>query len=432
MRYSLLAVLLTLVVQGEVAAATPLKIILRYDDYSRSSNADVEKVLFNAAKSISAGILVGVIPFSGARYPAPGSRELPLFADLDQKKIDLLRAYTLGGTVHVSIHGYSHKNNAIQGVDSEFAGLPESEQALLLGIAKGSLETAVGLRIDSFTPPYSRYDSQTLRALTRNGYKSLFAGLGGPTLQGGTLNYLPGGPYPQRLKDAVLSALSKRHTDALIICSMHPYDFLESGVQMADFRRGSPQMGLRDFIDDLRQMTLLEDVRYISIRELFESGEDLSADRWQANLKLNESFVTRHHLLPESLRAYPLTGLYFSQAAAKRMYFFQISASALMYGALTFITTLVARALTLRVRTRGFAALASAVLAGAILAALIESVVSGFYMTSAIGLTCCVGVLFGIVFGHHRRCNPPEDLRTQHGLSSMQDDSLAPPSRRRV
>ncbi len=219
-----------------VAEATHLKIILRYDDYTLSSNAEVEQALFDAARSIRGCVLVGVIPFPRSPYPVPGSHEAPLLADLDKKKIDLLKKHALQGVVEVAVHGFNHKNNAVEW-PSEFTGLPENTQNLLLSAAKTSLEVAIGLRINSFIPPFNTYDSQTLKSLESSGYKLISAGLVGQTLRSGNLSYLPGGSYPQRLKDVVLSAISKNHTDAIIVSTIHPYDIVESGTEMADFRR---------------------------------------------------------------------------------------------------------------------------------------------------------------------------------------------------
>ena len=402
-RFCLAFVLLFAVVQ--VAEAATIKIILRYDDYSRSSNADVEQALFDVARNIGGGVLVGVIPFPKSPYPIQGSNELPLLIDLEENKIDLLKKYASLGVVEIAVHGFSHKNNAIKKPNSEFTGLPQNTQNLLLSTAKASLEAAVGLRISSFIPPYNQYDNQTLKSLESSGYKLLSADLSGPTLRYGNLAYLPGGAwgsYPQNLKDVVLSALSKRHTDAIIISTIHPYDIVESGRDMAEFRRGSPQVSIQKLIDNLHYIKQLNDTRFMPIRELFESGEDLSPDRFRANLKLRGSRVTRYHLLPEAFNVYPLPGLYYSQDSANRMYVFQISAFVLFYGVLALLVTFITRALLRRGRTRIGTALTGAILVAGILALLVKSLSSGFHVTSAVGLACCLGVLSGVALNRWR------------------------------
>ena len=40
-----------------IVEAAQLKIMLRYDDYSRNSNTDVEQALFDDVKSIRGGVL---------------------------------------------------------------------------------------------------------------------------------------------------------------------------------------------------------------------------------------------------------------------------------------------------------------------------------------------------------------------------------------
>lgn len=217
MRFPLYLSAIFMLAAIQAVEASQLKIVLRYDDYSHSSNADVEQALFAVARDIGGGVLVGVIPFPGSPYPDPGSQELSRHTDLDEKKLDLLKEYASQRSVEIAIHGYSNRSNAGDGPKSEFAGLPESTQGFLMSIAKASLEASVGFEIDSFVPPYNQYDNHTLKVLESSGYKLLSVGSDGPVLCSGKLSYLPGGPYPQRLRDVVLSALSKSHTDAIII-----------------------------------------------------------------------------------------------------------------------------------------------------------------------------------------------------------------------
>ncbi len=140
----------------------------------------------------------------------------------------------------------------------------------------------------------------------------------------------------------------------------------------------------------------------MSIRELFERGEDLSPDRFQANSKLRASLITHHRLLPEAFNAYPLSGLYYPQDSANRMYLFQISTFLLLYGILFLVISFITMKVIHRFRSRmkNITVLTST---GGILAFLAKSHYSGFYMTSAVGLVCCLGVLLGIALNQYRR-----------------------------
>jgi len=404
MRFELFLASVLMFAGIQAAEATQLKIILRYDDYSGSSNANVEQALFEAARTMGGGVLVGVIPFPGSAYPTPESKQTPLVADLDEKKIDLLRRYASRGIVEIAVHGFSHKNNATEGPKSEFTGLPEKTQALLLSIAKASLEDAVGLKVRTFIPPYNEYDIQTLKALEDTGYKLISANPDGLTSQDRHLAYLPGGLYPQRLKDVVISALSKHQTDAIVISTIHPYDIVGAAREMPDFRRGSAQLSINNLIDDLRQIKQFNDVRFVSVDELFETGEDLSSGRLKANSELTKSFVTRHRLLPEAFDAYPITGLYYSRESANRIYVLQNLAFTLLYGALALIVTFATKILLRRCRDRrrGITVLVAAISAGGVAALVIESLFRGLYITSALALTCCLGALSGIAVNRWR------------------------------
>lgn len=386
----------------QVAQANQLKIFLRYDDYSRSSPADVEQVLFDTAKSVGSGVLVGVIPFPDSPYPAPDSGRMRLVAGLNEAKVATLIKNASDGAIEVAVHGFSHRNNATQGPNSEFTGLPESTQTQLLGIAKASLEAATGLNVKAFIPPFNGYDSETLTALEKSGYTLLSAGLGGPAHRDSNLRFLPGGPYPYRLKSVVLSALSNNHTDALVIATIHPYDIIESGRALPDFRHGSQQISLKKLQEDIQAIKQLQNVQFLSISELFQGGEDLTQERFHANNKLKDSFVSRHRLIPYALGAYPLTGLYYSKDSAQDMYALQLKAFLVQYGTLFLVVTLVMK-VTIRHFFRQkkiFASVAGTISAAVALVVITKSLSSGFYMTSALAATCCLGVFVGAVLSH--------------------------------
>lgn len=214
----------------------------------------------------------------------------------------------------------------------------------------------------------------------------------------GILTYLPGGPYPEQLKELVLEALSKGHTDAIVVSSIHPYDFLESGVEMSGFRPGSPQVSIQAVIADIHQISALHNVDFMSIHELFEGGEDLSLDRLQANLTLGENFIARHRLIPERLNVYPLTGLYYSQKSANRMYRLQVATFTLQYGVLIVVAAFLTRGGLRRFfnNMKSIIVLTGIVAVGGGLVLVSRSIFSGFYMFTAVGVACCLGILAGI------------------------------------
>ncbi|SHE19499.1 DUF2334 domain-containing protein [methanotrophic endosymbiont of Bathymodiolus puteoserpentis (Logatchev)] len=270
MRY---IVALLFIIFFQSVPAGELKIIFRYDDYSRNSNTDVERLLFDTIKNIGGGVLVGVIPFPHAPYPEPDS--IPKVADLGEDKVNLLKEYASQGVVEIAVHGYSHKSNATEGSNSEFTGLSKNTQNLLLGNARAALEVTLGFSITSFIPPFNQYDLQTLQSLESTSYKLISAALGGPQESTGNLTYLPGGAYPQKINEVISSALASGHTEAIVVIVMHPYDIIESGDQMSNFRE-DPQISIHKLINDLSKIKKRNNVHFMTIHELFEGGEEFS------------------------------------------------------------------------------------------------------------------------------------------------------------
>lgn len=393
------ACLFALMLLGHTAQATQILVVVRYDDYSNFSNTQIEQALFAGVESLGSGILVGVIPFPYSAYPEPKSTTRSLRAKLSDDKIRLLAEYMSRGTIEIAVHGYSHRSNVTSGRDSEFAGMPEDTQRQLLKDAKTSLEAALGSRLTAFVPPFNSYDVGTLRALQDNGYKLLSAPPDGPALPGTGLDYLPGTTYAQKLKAVIAEAMRKGHTDGIVVAVIHAYDIRGYGQSIPGFRGQAPQMDLDQLMADLRSITQSPDVRLVSTRQLYDGGEDLSVDRFHANAALNANFIARHRLLPEFVGAYSVIGLYYSQGGAQSLHRWQIAAFLALYGAVLALAALASRVTLSHFRHhRGSASAIAGATAAAIALLLIwKSNASGFYMTSAIGLTICLGIVIGII-----------------------------------
>jgi len=379
-----------------------LKIILRYDDYSNFTSMEVAESFIDAAKSVGAGVLVGVIPFPYDDYPdsyVPGTVLPPL---LSQEKLALLKKHVTDGTIEIAVHGYSHENNVSGGRKSEFSGLPENKQVLLLRMAKESLESATGARIRAFVPPFNQYDATTLKALQDTGFEILSAGMESYSQTDAGLMFLPGTAYIDQLKDVVSSCLSKGHTDAAVVVTVHPYDIVESGEKLPEFRKGRGQVSMQSINDELKQIVKSDAVQPSSIGMLLDSGEDLSIERWKANLRLKMSEITRYRIIPDVFGFYPMAGLYYSRHAAEKMYSNQLWSAAVLYGGLVLVTAIITRVFMLRINRQytsirvfiGGAALFG--IAGIVTLTLF----GGFHTIFAPALACGLGMFTGsLAFG---------------------------------
>ena len=393
-----------------LAQAKNIKVILRYDDYSSYSNREarinVEKILFKAVRSIGGSVLVGVIPFPGRDYPdfSSNTKDLPL--DLTQDKRDLLINYSHDGTVIVGLHGFSHKNNVPTNRPDEYAefrGLPEEQQTFLLRTAKNVLKSTIGIDVKVFIPPFNKYDTSTLKALNATGFELISAGVnGGPAIPELPIRYLPSGVYPENLRKVVMSAIKHGHTDVIIVTTIHPYDIKETGEadELPSFRSGK-QISIEKIEQYLHQLHDEKIVQISSVQKLIDDGEDLSAGRLNADLKLRTSFVSKHRLIPEVFNLYPLQGLYYKQTTSMRMYRNQIIAAICFYMSCFLVSCVGVLFLSkwLKILRGNTAYLLVVFILIGIFSIGTRSYFSGFYLTSAVGLVICLGFLGGIALG---------------------------------
>lgn len=309
--------------QAAPAGAT-VKVLLRYDDYS-SFQTDprviaFERALFEGVGQAGGHLVVGVIPFPAVRHPEaePPGGSLPLA--LRDDKRTLLKQHVQAGTVTVALHGFNHGNNhRLPATASEFAGLPEAQQRLLLAVARRSLREAMGLDARIFVPPFNQHDEATLRALAATGFELLSSSFGGAASDALPLRYLPETVHPQRMRQVVEAALASGHANLIVVPTLHPYDFVDAGEPMPAFRNDGPQLRLAAWLDDLRAVAALPGVQLVTPKQLLEGGEDLSAARLRVNEAVHGGFITRHALVPAWARLETLDGLMYGAAEARRL-----------------------------------------------------------------------------------------------------------------
>lgn len=386
------------------ACAGQVKVLLRYDDYSSfqidPKLIEFERALFEGVRAAGGHLIVGVIPFPGMPHPetAEQADERPLLLGEDKRR--LLRQYADAGVVTVALHGYNHGNNKrVAGVASEFSGLPESQQALLLGAGRRAVYRATGLDTRVFVPPFNQYDAATLRALSATGFELLSAGRSGVTSDVFSLRYLPETVHPQGLRRAVSAALAEGWDDTIVVATLHPYDFADAGEPMPGFRNDGPQLRLAQWLDDLRAVAAMEGARLVSPQQLHGADEDLSSARFEANAALRQGPITEHRLLPQWARLYPADGVHYSLQVAQRIRFQQIVALAV----LAVVTLGLSWALTRRALQRWGSARAHSRLVplGAGLSGIggvvLHAHVAGFFFAAGLMLLVCLGMVCGAV-----------------------------------
>lgn len=378
-------------------AATGVRLLLRYDDYSATSPMALERRLFDGLAALQAPLLVAVVPFPGEVYPpadgAPHVRPVRLAAE----KEALLREHVAAGRVEVALHGFNHQSNSVvDGRPSEFAGLSLERQRQLLALGKAGLEQALGLPVRTFTPPYNTFDATTVRALRETGFTVLSAGVT-PAENAGRLALVPGTVYPQGLKETVQRALRSQLGEVLIVVVMHPYDFAGSGADMPAFRkRYRDPMSVEAFLQDVAWARAQPGARFVSAAEELARGADLSAGRVDANVALRNVHDSLGRLLPAFLQPPQLDGLLLGTGEARRLRWALYARAGLVAIALFAAAYLASRRLA---RARWFARtvrVQRVALAAAVPAVLVLGVVQGFYFLKLVALLAATGWWLGI------------------------------------
>lgn len=412
--------LLMLWLQAAPAGAA-VRVLLRYDDYS-SFQTDprviaFERALFEGVGQAGGHLIVGVIPFPAVRHPesAPPGGTMPLA--LRDDKRTLLKRHVEAGTVTVALHGFNHGNNRrLAGTASEFAGLPEDRQRLLLDVARRSLREATGLEARVFVPPFNQHDDATLRALAATGFELLSSGYGGAASDALPLRYLPETVHPQRMRQMVEAAVASGRPDLIIVPTLHPYDFVDAGEPMPGFRNDGPQLPLAAWLDDLRAVAALPGVQLVTLQQLLDDGTDLSAARLRVNEGLHGSFVTRHALVPAFARLEVIDGLLYGAADARRLLLAQWGlVVALGLASIALSGLLVRRALGRWDRARRVPrhALAGLGLAG-VLGVLLRAHFAGLYLASGLAICIGLGVALGAAADLREATEPAAESRRGH------------------
>ena len=327
----LLAVLGAFVFPVQDAWTQELKVLIRYDDFDRSSNAAMEDQLFEAVKKAGGRTLVGVIPYTDLSYPRPDESPPALTSSLGAAKLKQLTDHLTRGDITVALHGYSHVNHSSAGAPkSELAGMSAQVQSHLLTLAKTQLEDALQTKLDVFIPPWDRYDEHTIGVLYELGFRVLSGGFEHFGRSEG-VQFLPGGVVPRFLKTNVSAALKEGHLEGILVVIAHPYDFSDQGVPNPAWRPNAAQPSIADMGRDIAWVGKQARVRVVSLEEL-RHDEDLSLARLEANARLRESYLGRANVIPEAFGLTPIPGLLYPRDIAQGLIWKQRAAAGVIYG----------------------------------------------------------------------------------------------------
>jgi peptidoglycan/xylan/chitin deacetylase (PgdA/CDA1 family) len=201
----------------------PVKVVFRFDDYAFETSARV-RALFDAFASRRLKLSVAVIPVLAlSDYSYPDS---PLAHSRSVDNGRLLSDYVRLHGFQVAQHGYSHKTlETMNGMRSEFRGLPLLEQRQLLLKGRAVLESRLGLSVVQFVPPWNSYDTNTVEALSMAGFSVLSGDTRGPFVDCATLRYVPYTTSLAKTRRAVSNAKRFGLRSSLVVVLFHGYTF---------------------------------------------------------------------------------------------------------------------------------------------------------------------------------------------------------------
>lgn len=204
---------------------TKIKVILRYDDFTATSDCVLERQLFDLLRKHELSCLVGIVPFEDTK-DAFGPDILPLGCD----KANMLREAIADGVVEPALHGYTHQGSprADGKGPTEFQGVRGELQRQMLGDGKKLLEQVTGKALKVFIPPYNSYDKETVSAMHHVGLSILSGAMfdHAPLMTG--VSFVPHTCSLPQLRQAVKGARSSERDDVLVVALFHPFDFVES------------------------------------------------------------------------------------------------------------------------------------------------------------------------------------------------------------
>jgi len=370
-------------------------VVFRYDDYSSLSPTEFEVRLIHALEKHRVPCTFGVIPYrcAGDCHDPAEQEVVPLTVE----KADILTNAVEAGVVEVALHGYSHQATQQSASShpprySEFKGTDYYLQFRRIAKGRRFLEQAVGVPIETFIPPWNSYDSNTLEALRRLGFKTISASahIYAPVGRDSQLTYLPATTGLRDLKSAVASAARLSCDDqSVVLVLFHSFDFLD-----IDQRRG--RITFQDFVRLLEWTASQQNVITRTIAQAAAASTEASDLRFRMFSVFLPHYVRGlspsfcRHSRPQFYPSIATTRAFQTKSLLSLLGFYVILAASS-----TLVTFLIGSFVFARFKTLERVAMFGGLpLWAALLAYTLRDLYIG--LRSAIALTCLLGVVIGI------------------------------------
>jgi len=235
-----------------------IKIILRFDDPSATSNHLLESEIIECLGSVEAKATFAVIPFKRPENQHD-------YTDNSWAK-HLVRGQ-LSGITEIALHGYSHeiRGHLPQGSPTEFAGIAAASQETMIKSGAERLRAIFGENsVTGFIPPWNSYDTNTLLALDNHRFRYISAGAICPEILKSRIINLPRTCQFIDVKEAVVEARRYAKLEPIIIAVMHHYDFIGNGKKPA-------RLSLSQFSELLKWIHTQSDLSFYTLGELSDN-----------------------------------------------------------------------------------------------------------------------------------------------------------------
>ena len=203
-----------------------INLIFRYDDYSYDSNINLEKSLFNTFTKNKIPLTIGVIPFRYNNIKPINSFTAENISSKSIKR-EILKNGLKNNLIEIAQHGHSHYNYQ-QVPNAEFQGIPKKVQEELIIEGKQLIEKFFKLRLETFIPPWNRYNQDTIEILENSGFNILSAGEKGIFNKKSTINYIPSTCNIKEFFEIINNTNYKKLNNQTFIILLHEYDFVDT------------------------------------------------------------------------------------------------------------------------------------------------------------------------------------------------------------
>ena len=253
-----------------------INIIFRFDDYSALSNIELENQIISTFKETNSTLTIGVIPFvcEGIKEKTYTQNSIPL----TENKLDILKKGINNGYIDVALHGNTHQTiNEFS--RSEFIGLHYEQQFIKIESGKLFLEEKLGTNINTFIPPWNRYDLNTLKVLEKLQYSTISAGTKCVANPDSKLNFLPNTCFIKDIELAIREAEQANCNHPIIVVLMHETDFKE-----LNSLQGIIDIPLLNKLINL--LKLKHNIQLLSISQAIDKIPKLNVSRYQYYRKI--------------------------------------------------------------------------------------------------------------------------------------------------